>query len=295
MAGAGGNKGAIDPGSGIGQSPYTDDIGTTEFNFGGKPPIEFIQFLLGDSIFELFGDRMLNEAFERAFVEISDILLEETILAELGGSGRYVSSDNTVYDDNKFSYKKRILKVLRQNTADEDTTANDQYYYDCRKVQNVDSQAINPNSIYYENDPFNPAWYVSMGGGINILPKDSSTEPTGKVYYMSYPIFGIGTEIDILQTHNLGQLTGWQNFSLVSSDSEGEIFHGIPYDARNGIYYTMAANLIDGYLSNHIQDDEDIELVNLLKAQIESILFMKNKELVLIQNKYGVPQEPQRQ
>ena len=108
---------------------------------------------------------------------------------------------------------------------------------------------------------------------------------------MSYPKFGVGIDIDSNQTHNLGESSGLQNFSLVSSDSEGEIFLGIPFDSRKGVYYSMALNLIHGYLNNFVQDDEDLELVSLLRSQAESLLAEKAIQIAIIKNKYGFSQQ----
>ena len=277
------------PGSVLGTSPYQDDIGTSLINWGGKPPVSYIQFLLGENVFDLFGDKMLNDSFERAFVEISNLLREDVLLEHLSETTRYYTSNQAIYGSASFMtlYSKRILKVVRQNTADEDTTNNDQYYYDARKIQNLDNQAVNPNSIYYENDPFNPAWCVNSSGGLDVFPKDSSAVPTAKVYYMTFPVFGLGPEIDSHITHNLGEQGGLQNFSLVDADREREIFLGIPKDCRNAIYLSMCINLIDGYLSNNVQEEEDIELVNLLKSQAEWLVTMKVKDMNMISQKYG--------
>ncbi len=65
MAATGSNRPIIPPGSGVGQSPYGDDIGTGSFGFSGKIPIEYLEFLIGTEIFTLFGDSMINESFDK--------------------------------------------------------------------------------------------------------------------------------------------------------------------------------------------------------------------------------------
>jgi len=284
------NKGYQNPGSRLGDSPIVDDIGTSDINWGGKSPIEFIQFIIGDEVFGLFGDKMLNEAFESAFAEISDFILNDFILENLTKSdGRWVTNIQATYGAAGFfdTYPKRIIKVVRLNSTDEDSDGSEQNYYTARKIINLDDQATNLHSIYYENDPFNPAWCVTSNGGIDIIPKNSSVVPSGKVYYMTYPKFGVGTEIDSNQTHNLGDNSGLQNFSLVSSQDEDEIFIGIPLDARKGIYFSMALNLVHGYLNNFVQEDEDTELVSLLQSQSQSLLAEKTIQISFIKNKYG--------
>lgn len=283
------NKGYVNPGSTVGDSPIVDDIGSSSINWGGKSPIAYLQFIIGEEIFNLFGDKMLNEAFESAFLEVSDFILDANILDNLTESSAWYNDVQATYGGTGFfdNYPKRILKVVRQNHASEDSVGSEQNFYNARKIINLDNQATNYYSIYYENDPFNPAWFVTNTGGINIIPKQSSSHPAGKVYYMSYPKFGVGSEIDANQTHDLGELSGLQNFSLVSSQDEEKIFFGIPADARKVVYFSTALNLVHGYLNNFVQEDEDIELVSLLKSQAESLIFTKNTEMKKIAMKYG--------
>ena len=290
MATAGSNK-VVNPGSRIGTSPYQDDVGTSSFNFGGKPPIEYMQFLLGEEIFTLFGDSMLNEAFESAFKIVSEVIEDSVILENLGHSNSYSQTVSDKYGEQGFAYEKRILRVLRQNTTAEDTTASTQYYYPCRKISQYNDNAFNPNSIYYENDPFDPIWYIQDDGGIKIAPLDSSARPTGKVYYMSFPKFGVGKEDDENITHNLGNTTGWHNFSLIGATDEHEIFHGLPVESRVLVYIEMALALCLGFMSNHVQDDEDTELVALLNSQVEFLVGKKQIELQRIVSQFGASKE----
>ena len=273
--------------SGTGMSPYQDDIGTSNFTFGGKPPIEYIQFLLGEELFSLFGDLMLNEAFESAFKSISEIIEDSVILENLGNSNSYVESVTATFNAKAFSYEKRILKVLRQNTTDEDSDGTDQYYYTCRKVVNHLDNTYNPHSIYYVNDSFDPTYFINTDGGIEIRPKDASAQPVGKVYYMSFPKFGVGVGVDSGITHDLGEMSGMSNFSLINASNESEIFHGLPVQAREAVYLVMAINLCYGLLSNHIQDDEDEELVALLNSQIEYLVKKSEVEIKRIAEQYG--------
>ena len=117
------NKGVLNLGSDTGTSPYEDDIGTSLVNFGGKPPISYIQFLVGDFIFDLFGDNMINDAFERAFIDISGLMRDDVLLENLTETTRYYLTNSATYGATGFmnTYSKRILKVLRQNTEEEAT------------------------------------------------------------------------------------------------------------------------------------------------------------------------------
>tara|TARA_R110002020_G_C16161325_1_gene763427 strand:- start:125 stop:1000 length:876 start_codon:yes stop_codon:yes gene_type:complete len=291
MATTGSNRPNVQPGGLTGQSPYTDDIGSGSFGFSGKIPIEYLEFLIGTEIFSLFGDSMINESFETAFREISDMLPDDIILENLGESSLYSETNESIHSAKGFSYGKRILRVMRQNHIDEDTSANTQYFYPCRKISQHNDNAFNPNSIYYENDPFDPIWYVHDNGGIKIAPKNSSAEPSGKVYYMAYPKFGIGIDIDTSITHDLGPASGRHNFSLIGASDEDYLFFGIPENVRTAVYLTTAINLSSGYLSNHVQDDEDVELVQLLSSQLEWLAGKKTAELKMISQMYGLINE----
>jgi hypothetical protein len=285
MAATGSNR-PVAPGSMTGMSPIDDKIGSSSFNFGGKPPIEYIQFLLGQDIFTLFGDTMLNEAFESAFQTVSEFIGDNIILENLGESNSYSETSDAIYNAQGFSYGKRILRVLRENHNDE-ATDNTNYYYPCRKINQYNDNTFNPNSIYYENDPFDPIWYVADNGGIKIGPLQSSSQPTGKVYYMSFPKFGVGKEDDANITHDLGSTSGWHNFSLISSMDEDEIFHGLPTEARVLVYLDTALNLCMGYMSNYVQDDEDTELVSLLNSQVEYLTAKRSAELQRVVGQFG--------
>jgi len=287
MAAESGSNRPKAPGSMTGMSPISPDIGTSSFSFGGKPPIEFMQFLLGEEIFTLFGDSMLNEAFESAFQTVSEFIEDSVILENLGNSNSYSEIVTATYNAQSFSYGKRILRVLRENTTDEDTFTDTQYYYPCRKISQHNDNAFNPNSIFYENDPFDPVWYISDDGGIKIAPKDASSQPVGKVYYMSFPKFGLGKEDDANITHNLGNTSGFNNFSLIGGTDEEQIFYGLPIEARVLVYLDMALNLCMGYISNHVQDDEDTELVTLLNAQVEFLTGKRQAELQRIVGQFG--------
>ena len=280
------------PGAKSGTSPYDDDIGTGLFNFGGKSPIEYIQFLSGPEIFSLFGDVMLNSAFEEAYKTVAEFVSDSVILENLNGALNHVCTDNSIINAPGFSTDKRILRALRQNTINETTT---QHYYPCRKISYGLDNSLNPYSIHYENDPFDPVWYISDDGGIKIAPGnytvDTLVEPVGKVYFLTYPKFGIGKEIDSYVTHDLGESSGRQNLSLIGAVDEDKIFIGLPQEAREAIYIHTALNLCTGYLSNHVQDDEDTELVALLNQQVDFFNKKLTVEMQRIAGQLGAKNE----
>ena len=227
---------------------------------------------------------MLNSCFEEAYKTVAEFINDSIILENLNGAYNHVVNDSSVIAGEGFGIDKRILRVLRQNTTEEDTSADTQYYYPCRKIFNYIDSAFNPNSINYENDPFDPVWYIQTNGAIEVAPKNSTDRPTVRLYFLTYPKFGIGREIDEYVTHDLGESSGRQNISLIGAADEDKIFIGMPQEAREGIYFHTALNLCTGYLSNHVQDDEDTELVALLNQQVE---FFNKKLTVEMQRIVG--------
>jgi|TARA_R110002020_G_scaffold7117_1_gene30053 hypothetical protein len=276
-------------GSGDGLTPFSEDIGNTTITDGGTTPIEYIKFLVGDDIFNLFGDLMINQAFEQAFREVIGVVLDKHILENVGESTRYVTSNKISFNTAGFSYNKRILDVYRQETDAENIGTGDERYYSCRKSSNRADRLINPDSIYYENDPFSPIYCIDDDGSIKIFPcmTTGGTQPAGKVYYISYPNFGVGVIEDELQTHHLGNLSHIQNFSLVSSHQEQEIFFGLPRAAWPAVYYSMAINLCMGIMSNNVHEEEDTELVSLLNAQLQLLGEKRKAEFDIVVGKFG--------
>jgi hypothetical protein len=278
-------------GSGDGLTPFTEDIGNTTLTDGGTTPISFIRFLLGEEIFNLVGDIMLNQAFEQAFREVSGLMLDKHILEAVSESTRFYTTNKTQFNAAGFTHNKRILSVFRQETNAErtDSISGSERYYICRKASNLGGRLTNPDSVFYENDPFSPVYSFEDNGGLNIYPAMATdgTQPIGKVYYMSFPNFGIGVIEDSLQTHHLGDLSPIHNFSLVSSHQEQEIFFGIPREGWPAVYYSMAINLCIGLMSNNVQDEEDTELVGLLNAQLQLLGEKRKAELDIVVGKYG--------
>ena len=296
MAGAGNNQktnfSVGGTGSGDGLTPFSEDVGNTTITDGGTPPISIIKFLVGEDIFNLVGDLMLNQAYEQAFREVSGIMLDKYILESVSESTRFYTTNKSLFNAAGFSYDKRILSVFRQETNEErsDTvTGGTEKYYFCRKSSNFGDRLLNPDSIHYENDPFSPVYSIEDNGGLNIYPAMATdgTQPSGKIHYMSYPNFGIGIQEDPLQTHNLGEHSHIHNFSLVSSTQEQEIFFGIPRDGWPAVYYSMAINLCIGLMSDNVQDEEDTELVNLLNSQLALLGEKRKAEYEIVAGKYG--------
>jgi hypothetical protein len=274
-----------------------------EVNFGGKAPIDYIKYLIGEDIYNLFGNSMINSAFEEAYMDITSFMTDEVLIENLSktldnsdGNKFYIEcTDSTVsirYEDDDFLDNTRVLKVYRKTSTGETTPSGgdeEQYFYTCRNRVQVPVEALNPHSIFYENDPFNPIWTTKDNGGLFIYPRleNSGHTPLGKVYYLKYPKFGVGVAESSYNTFNLGTSSGNSNLSLIPAQSEGAIFKGIPIEARAAIYYVTAFNLCNGYLSNHVQDDEDVELVNLLTSQLELIVARKNDEIKKVISKFG--------
>ena len=150
---------------------------------------------------------------------------------------------------------------------------------DLDKIEVViaDEQDMIDGSIYYENDNYNPKYYSTDTGALEILPDASAAI----IYFMTYPRFGESNRYN--DTHQLYNV----NFSDVPKEAEVTLFYGIPTQARELVYIQMALNLIQYYMSDFVHEEEDTELSNLLGAQVVSLDRDKKEHLQFVVSSFG--------
>lgn len=266
-------------------------------------PIDKIKTLLNDDIVSLFGDSVINDAYTNAYKIVNNLITDESVLDSLITSGvtvtKYQSTHTTTIDTDcpwfakNFCKNRRILSVQRKNSAGDNY---DDEYYECSKISTADATlgAVNPNSIRYENDRWNPKWYKTTGGQLFIIPKNTGVGvtyyPKGIIYWLTFPNFStslVGTALP--QTFDLSN----KNFSQFTAVSEGELFYGIPGGAQELLYIEMALNIIQSYMADFVYNEEDTELVSLVKEHAAALLAKKNEEMNYVMAKYGNLKEKQ--
>ena len=108
-------------------------------------------------------------------------------------------------------------------------------------------KGLNPNSIYTHGGSYYSPVFTSDHKGLLLVSPGLEDEPNGtlRVYYFDY-------------------LTGATDFEVAT-------ISGFPTKANYAACLKSAHNLIMGRMSDATQDDEDLELVQLLQAQSQSI------------------------
>ena len=129
---------------------------------------------------------------------------------------------------------KVVLRVIRQ-----DGTSGP--WRDCMQVNEVDFKTkYQDDNSTYKATKLTPVWAV-VRDSLTIEPAPTDTSP-GNVYIFSYPT------------------TDW-------ASSNDEYFTGMPTELEQAILFRAAMNIVQSYISNAVQDDEDAELLQLLQAQ----------------------------
>lgn len=260
-------------------------------------PIEKIKSLLSDDIVTLFDKDIINISYINAYKIVNSLITDDACLTSLLKSGlntsKYISehtgsisSAAPWYKDN-FNYNRRILLAERKNSVSPDVSSIDNLFYKCVKLKSTSiQQARNSNSIYYENDRYSPKYYHTEGGQIIMLPHDvvlsNDVLPKGKIYWLTFPDFNL-SDSDLEFTFDLAS----KNFSDITKDTEATLFYGIPTGAKELLYIEMALNLLQNYIADFVYNEEDTELVALLKEHAASLLAKKNEELNYVLPKYG--------
>ena len=119
-------------------------------------------------------------------------------------------------------------------------------------------QASDTDSIYKATE-HSPVFCLTTDGGtteLSILPLPNNDEPAN-IYYFAYPTAAL-----VDSTHTaLGNL-------------------GIPAQLLHAIALRTATTMLQAYLSDAIQDDEDQEIVAMLQAQIGSLASQYGAEML---------------
>jgi len=264
-------------------------------------PIEKIKSLLSNDVTSLFSDDLINNAYIVSFKSINSLISDEACLDALFDSGiditkyvtnhaSYTSDDAVVYSKSGFKEGRRILNVERRNTLG---SGADSLYYQCRRISSQKGLSYminNTASIHYENDRFKPIYFTNDTGGVLIKPDNvvlgTSQHPIGRVYWLSFPTFEQRTDISTFTyTFDLGG----KNFTEIVD--ENTLFYGIPHEAIHLTYVEICLNLLQMYMADFVHEEEDTELVTLLKEHVTALLAKKNEELNLVLPKYGNKKE----
>ena len=192
------------------------------------------------TIAEYDGD-LINAAIN----EIADMMPNDLLLKYSRTPGQLESNSEWLVEDRK------ILAVTR---IDADSSGIER---PCVEVDRKEfSQAQDSGSIYYAT-AHSPVYHMdSANAGVatlKIIP-EPTTPQKGKIWYFSY-VTSTGPDSNIRD--------------VVESTINSTIY--LPATLIHAIALKSSINILNAYLSNQIQDEEDMEIVQLLTTQ-KSIL-----------------------
>ena len=240
-------------------------------------PIDKITSLVSNDLVSLFGDDVINNAFEESWKTTLGILTDESVYDSIVNSdlpSRAYSVENTqglsIFLENNFLKNKRLISVER-------LLANTTNYYPAKTLDSLKALnlALNPDSIHYENNKFLPQDSTTIG------EETTYAHPKGRVYWINMLKFNENSGI-----YGTFNLLG-KDFSSIDALAEHTIFYGIPDDAKELVYMQTAINLIQNYMADFVYEEEDTELTTLLASQMAALNASKQEQFKYVLAKYG--------
>ena len=184
-----------------------------------------------------------NAAYEgdlinAAINEIADMLPVELLIKYSRTPGQLESNSEWLVEDRK------ILKVTRIDS--------DSIERECKEVDRAGFAAAGDSGSIYEATEFSPIYHHDTANAgaatLKILPEPAISQK-GKIWYFAY-VSGNNTAIT--------QAT--LNTSLY-----------LPSNLIHAIALKSSVNILKAYISNQVQDEEDIELMQMIQAQSQGL------------------------
>ena len=196
-------------------------------------------------IIDLIGSDYSTEAayagdlINAAINEISDMVSEEVLL-------KYSPSPTTVTSASGVSIEdKRILKVTR---IDSDSSGIER---ECTGLDRIEfATAQDSGSIHYAtvHSPIYKLHSDNAASTLVIFPNCDSSGQEGKIFYFPYIA------------------NGYDSTGITQATVNTTLF--LPSTLIHAIALKSSINILKAYISNQVQDEEDIELMQMIQAQM---------------------------
>lgn len=213
-----------------------------------------------DRIKDLIGDEVTNivsykDLINDAFNHVADLIPNDSQIWNSGINNdvlHYAFSNSFNALSNTDNIK--IIRIIRKDFNGNDRVVKEVPYEQYLKGQDE-------TSIYYHaKDEFNPIYTISADGSFKVSPPNLSGAAV-KAYYYKYLTDEDITTLTDIDTHVNGDI--W----------------AFPRQALQLAILLSCSNLLQAKMSDAVQEEEDLELVQLLNAQIASIDKSTQKEL----------------
>ena len=182
-----------------------------------------------------------GDLINAAINSVADLMSEDLLLKYSADPYNMTSSSGQAVEDVK------LLKVTR---IDANTNGIER---ECKFVDTVEfSEAGDSTSIYYAT-VYSPVYTLdndTAATTLKILPAPSSDQ-AAKIWYFLYVADSVPTE-------------GVTQATLNSS-------YFLPSTAIHAVVLKSCINILQSYISNQVQDEEDIELMQMIQAQLQGL------------------------
>ena len=221
---------------------------------------------IANRITDLIGSQYSTDAayagdfINAAINEIADMVSEDLLIKYSRTPGELTSNSEWLVEGRK------ILKVTR---IDSDSSGIER---ECKPLgRDMFAVAGDSGSIHYAT-AFSPIYHLDTANAgsatLKILPEPGGTQ-RGKIWYFSYVADNTDT-------------TGVTAATLNTS-------YYLPSELIHAVALKSSVNLLNAYISNQIQDEEDIEMLQMLQAQLQLLEKSYTTEMSRYMDESGKP------
>ena len=201
-----------------------------------------------------------GDLINAAINEVADMMSEDLLLKHSKTPGVLESNSEWLVEDRK------ILKVTR---IDADSSGIER---ECKSVdRGMFAVSGDSGSIHYAT-VYSPIYHLDSANDgaatLKILPVPT-TPQKGKIWYFSYATNSI-------------DLTAITAATLNTS-------YYLPSNVIHAIALKSCANILQSYISNQVQDEEDSEMLQMVEKQLQSIENQFKNEIVRFMDESGKP------
>tara|TARA_R110002020_G_scaffold34545_2_gene105005 strand:+ start:20 stop:721 length:702 start_codon:yes stop_codon:yes gene_type:complete len=220
----------------------------------GATIAERIEDLIGDE-YATIPSLSYKDLINSAFNEFADMVSEDLLL-------KYSSTPTSVTSASGVSVEgKKLLKIVR---VDANSSGIER---ECTPVDRAAyAQAKDNNSIYFAT-VYSPVYRLESNNAattVEITPSCNDDGQIGRIWTFAYAT-------------NSTDLTAITEATLNTT-------HFLPNNAIHGIVLKSCINILQAYISNFIQDEEDQEMLQMIQAQLQGFQSAYQQEM----SRFGV-------
>ena len=174
------------------------------------------------------------DLFNAAISEVADMVRPDLLV-------KYAVDPQEITDGNGWNdvEGKKILGVHRKDAAGG-------YYRECKHATIEDFERAKDSTSLYYATKYSPVFTYTTDGGTTVLDivPDPTSDESVNIYYFAYP----------------------------TTDKTGATsIEGLPNELEQAVVLKACINILQAYISDFVQDEEDQEMLNMLNGQIQQL------------------------